>query len=353
MHVKFNGEAEWHALREAHIGGSEVASLFLLWQTPDGNEVVRHLYEESGPDDICLGGLSSFKSGFRLWAEKSGKIPPDDLSDVGRIQAGQYLEPAIAEWAKRRFPSFPLLKSRVYHQHPTIRGFGASLDYFIRKGMEPVDIKNVDGFIFRQKWEIDDTNAIVDFPLHIVLQIQHQIACIDDPKRGLKAERGHVLACVGGNELYLGSMPRHQPTIDKIEIAIQAFWYAVDNGLAPPVGDLPAVKEVFAVGLDKDAEGAILDFGGKPEIDRLLSRAMRWGKHAKFVEVQLELIKGRIGMLIGDHYGMRTDGFKVSWPTIQREEKVVSYVSPASTYRGGMRVSPISAPKPKKKAANA
>lgn len=332
MHKKFNSEAEWHALRDAHIGGSEVSSLFNIWLLPDGREVVRHLFEAVGEGDVCLGTLSPHKSGYRLFMEKSGRLAPDDLSEVERVLAGQHLEPAIATWANTRWPDWGLKKSRVYHVHPEIEGFGASLDYF-DKQRRPIDVKNVDGLQFKRKWDVDkETGEVVDFPLHIVLQIQHQIACFG-------SEEGGVLACVGGNELRRGFMPRHQPTIDKIETAVRAFWAAVHAGLEPPDADYPSVAEVYAFGESKDDNLPPIDWRGRDDADKDLRRYVRWLKHLKFVESHVELQKGRVAQRMGEHYKGLFDSGTVSWPTINRPAKRVEYDMAAKTYRGALSVS--------------
>lgn len=331
MHHKFKTEAEWHALRDAHVGGSEVSALFNLWRQPDGTEVVRHLYETVGEGDLCLGSLSPYLTGYRLFQIKSGRVEPDNLDEVERVMAGQFLEPAIADWAKRRWPKWGLLKSRVYHVHPTIEGFGASLDYFTQTGKEPVDIKNVDGLQFMRKWTLDDeTGEIIDFPLSIVLQIQHQIACTG-------AQRGHVLACVGGNELRRGSMPRHQPTIDKIETAVRAFWAAVAAGIEPMEADYGTVAEAYSFGKAKG--GPPVDWRGNDDADRALRRYVRWNRHAAFVKGQLELLKGGVARHLGEHYKGLFDSGQVSWPTIHREAKRIEYDVGEKTYRGAMTVS--------------
>lgn len=331
MHKKFNTEAEWHALRDSHIGGSEVAALFNLWRQPDGSEVVRHLYEAVGEHDICLGSLSPYLTGYRLFQIKSGVVQPDNLDEVERVMAGQFLEPGIAAWANKRWPDWGLKKSHVYHVHPTIEGMGASLDYF-SAAREPIDIKNVDGLQFKRKWVIDDeTGEIVDFPFAIVLQIQQQIACFG-------AQRGGVLANVGGNELRRGFMARHQPTIDRIEIAIQAFWAAVKLGLPPMDADYGTVAEVFSFGEAKD-QSPPLDYRGDPIADSVLRRYVRWSAHQAFVKAQIDLLKGRLALHLGEHYKARFDSGQVSWPTIHREAKRIEYDVPEKTYRGAMTVS--------------
>jgi predicted phage-related endonuclease len=194
---------EWHAIREQHIGGSEVTSLFYEWLLPNGEVVVRHMFEHYGPDDEVLGCMGSFRTGYRLFMEKAGLLMPEDFGDSDRVQAGKFLEPAIAAWAKDRWQWDRLQKVHRYMAHDTVAGWGASLDYELNvTGRPPVEFKNVDYGIFRDKWELDDDDEIVGIPLQYQLQLQCQIGCAN-------AESGYVVACVAGNKLYRGRVERH------------------------------------------------------------------------------------------------------------------------------------------------
>lgn len=341
MHIHFKGEAEWLALRDSHIGGSDVAALFNLWRRPDGSEVVRHLYEAIGEHDVCLGSLSPYKTGARLYMEKAGRLAPDDMAENQRILAGQFLEPGIAAWGNKRWPDWKLKKSHVYHVSDDTKGMGASLDYFDGR-RRPIDIKNVDGWVFRQKWVVDEqTGEIVDLPFSIVLQIQHQIACFG-------GDEGGVLACVGGNELARGFMPRHEPTISKIKTAVNAFWAAVDMGLEPPEADYGTIAEAYAFGESKDNATTALDYKDDEDANRELRRFLRWDRHKKFVENHVELLKGRVAQRLATNYKAEFADHIVTWPTIHRPAKEVSYTLKESTYRGGMRVTAIKEKKAKK-----
>ena len=130
--ITVRDEAHWHKLRAKHIGGSDVAALF---------------------------GLSSFSTRWQLWMEKSGKLPPEDLSNNKAVQAGTFLEAGIAQWAASLW-DWDIKKVEEYHTADDTPGMGATLDYALASGV-PVEIKWNSGFSDGWKYEGD---TIIEAP---------------------------------------------------------------------------------------------------------------------------------------------------------------------------------------------
>lgn len=328
--IKIASEAEWHAAREQNIGGSEIASLFYLYLV-DGQELVFHMFQEVPDGAVCLGCLSPYKTGHRLWLEKAGRLRPDDLSENERVIAGQHLEPALAEWAKEKF-DLKIRKVRRYLTHNDIEGWGASLDYeLIAPGMPPVEFKNVDFLVFRDEW-VAEGDEIIMPPLHINLQLQAQIGVTD-------ADRGYIVTCVAGNQLKRGEIPRHEPTQQKIGEAIFAFWQSIKSGFEPiHLADFDAVKKEFAEGNpDKKQPAKSID---ERTID--CARFVRWKKHLDFVQEHVDMIKARIAGSLGEATRGKASNFNITWPAVTRQEKLVpAYVQKELKYRGAFSVKEI------------
>jgi putative phage-type endonuclease len=202
-------QTHWHELRSQHIGASEVAALF---------------------------DMSPFTTLWQLWMEKSGKLPPEDLSGNKSVQAGTFLESGIANWAAHRW-DMKIEKVVDYYTADDCPGMGASLD-FQTDGGHPVEIKwsaHGDG------WEYEG-DTITCAPDNYVLQVLHQMACTD-------AEYGWLIALIR-NEPRRMKVPRSEEIISKIKSHVGAFWDSVRAGEEPPVD------------FDKDGEAVVrlLDF---------------------------------------------------------------------------------------------
>jgi len=208
-------QTHWHELRSQHIGASEVAALF---------------------------DMSPFTTLWQLWMEKSGKLPPEDLSGNKSVQAGTFLESGIANWAAHRW-DMKIEKVVDYYTADDCPGMGASLD-FQTDGGHPVEIKwsaHGDG------WEYDG-DTITCAPDNYVLQVLHQMACTG-------AEYGWLIALIR-NEPRRMKVPRSEDLISKIKSEVARFWASVVCGTEPPVD------------FDKDGEAVVrlLDFVPMSEV---------------------------------------------------------------------------------------
>jgi putative phage-type endonuclease len=213
--ISVRDQTHWHELRSQHIGASDVAALF---------------------------DMSPFTTLWQLWMEKSGNLPPEDLSDNKSVQAGTFLESGIANWAAHRW-DMKVKKVVDYYTADDCPGMGASLD-FQTDGGHPVEIKwsaHGDG------WEYEG-DTITCAPDNYILQVLHQMACTD-------AEYGWLIALIR-NEPRRMKVPRSEEIISKIKSHVAKFWDSVRAGEEPPVD----------FNKDGDAVVRLLDFVPMSEV---------------------------------------------------------------------------------------
>lgn len=195
----------WIARRRHYIGGSEVAGLFSLQAEESDNGLPKYV-----------------PSAFALYQIKSGGAP--DLEVTGeRPQWGLALEGPIGQAAAAE-EGLTLVKGG-YVTHPRIKGMACSLDFAARfpdGSWGPLECKNVDWLAHRRHWTNDEP------PLHVILQLQHQLACTG-------AARGLVACLVGGNHLETYHYQAAPKTIAAIEQQVGAFWDRVERRQPPPV----------------------------------------------------------------------------------------------------------------------
>lgn len=186
-------ETHWHEVRSKHIGGSEIAALF---------------------------GLSTFTSKWQLWMEKSGRIPPEDISGNKAVQAGTFLESGIAAWAAHRW-GMSVTKVADYYTADDTPGMGASFDFITAEG-RPVEIKWSSAFVSHWEYEGD---TIIDAPEAYILQVQHQLACTD-------AEYGWLIALIHDEPRRM-KIPRNDNIIGAIKGEVTSFWNSIAAGVEP------------------------------------------------------------------------------------------------------------------------
>lgn len=237
--IDIESDAHRAELRVKHVGGSEIAALF---------------------------DASPYITRWMLFQAKAGRAPLPP-ADNNRVAWGELLEPAIAEGVTRAM-RWQLLKCTTYAVHDNVPGMGCSVDYQVidhEDGPGLVEIKNVDWLAWRDGWSEERA------PLHIELQVQHQLAVTGHPW-------GAIAALVGGNELRIYPRRPDAKAIGAIEAAVSAFWAAVGAGEAPDPFGAPAENETIkALWPQIDATKTVDLTGDEEAYD--LARQLAWAKN--------------------------------------------------------------------------
>lgn len=252
--IEVRDEAHWHELRGPNIGGSDVGALL---------------------------GISPYKTRWQLYMEKSGKLAPEDLSNNKAVQAGTYLESGIALWASKIW-DMQLEKVNVYHTVDDVPGMGASLDYATPDGV-PVEIKwsaRGHGWLYQQ-------DTIIEAPEHYLLQVQHQIACVDAP-------HGWLIALID-NEPRRMLVPRHEGIVLAIRESIAQFWEDIRNGNEPDP-DFTLDGAAIALLLDQ-IPYADVDLGSIDGAEALFCKYKQKKAEAKQADADAETAKAELLLL--------------------------------------------------------
>lgn len=257
-------------------------------------------------ESAALFGVSPYTTRFELWHQKVGNIPGPDISRDERVMGGQFLEPSIAKWAAEKW-YWPLQPVPQYRENPRIERMGCSLDFETIDGLEPVEIKNVDTLVFRDQWAVED-GVIVHAPDHILIQLQHQLSCAPEghPDGEAYAQRGWIVACVGGNQLYRMEVARHPAMIERIEREVGHFWLTVEANEPPdPKFDIDAA----AIDLLYHGSGIeVQDLQGNARAQELAELYTACTAQEKAAREQKKAALAELKVLMGEARGALLDG---------------------------------------------
>lgn len=277
--IEFENQDEWLKLRTEDITSTEVSALF---------------------------GLNPWKTEFELWHEKKEQ-QVIKLEENERMSWGKALEEAIAKkFAEKN--GWDIEPFKDYARIPELR-LGSSFDYRIKdqESFKLLEIKNVDGLQFKNKWELDDDGKVNEAPPHIELQVQHQFAVTE-------WNDGYIGALVAGNvgqEIYRKPNPN---IINKIKEKVDKFWWSIDND-KPPKPDYERDSE-FICELYKDSqEGLVLDGTGSVELEQLVYDYQLAGVKEREYGKLKKAKKAEIIELIGGAEKVRGDGWTISAKT--------------------------------------
>lgn len=280
--LDYGDRASWLASRTSAIGASEVAGLFV---------------------DANGESLSPYTAPFKLWAEKTGQLPPEELNSEW-VHWGNLLEPAIAAryqevTGRELWQGGPFCVA----QHPEIERFRSTPDRWVTKatdrgGRGLVQLKNTAAF-FQRNWK-DGA------PMHIEIQCQAELATTG-------YEWDSVAVLIGGNTFKHIDIERDDSFIAELEDRVRWFWGLVERREAPPIDGSPQTLAALKLMHPKDNGQTV----------RLPEEAIAWfdamqsaKDDAKLAEAAAEWAQAKLRHAIGPAtFGELPDGRKLSLKT--------------------------------------
>lgn len=195
---------EWVQSRKESIGGSDAASLL---------------------------GLNPYSSPYALWAEKTGAIRPEDVSEKEAVRLGNFLEPYVAQ----RFSEITGKKVRREN-------------YILKNSDYPWAHANVDRLVIGEKagLECKTTSALNlkkfkngEYPANYYCQCMHYMAVTG-------YEKWYLAVLIGNHDFRIFEICRDEDEIAALMTAEEQFWNCVTSNTPPAVDGLPATGKTIA-----------------------------------------------------------------------------------------------------------
>lgn len=301
-------EAQWLELRKPDVTSTESAALF---------------------------GLSPYTTELELWLRKAGQLAAP-FEENERMRWGKRLERAIANGIGDDY-GVRVRRLSAYMRHDTVEGMGASFDYEVIGLVEPWDgedtilrqlyrkhgpgnleVKNVDGLIFRDQWLKDPETKEIEAPAHIEVQVQHQLEVSG-------RAWGAIALLVGGNRPVVIARERDVEVGKKIAHYIAAFWKSVRIGRQPSPDysrDLDVLKDVYRI-----AGGEPLDLRHSNRLPEVCREYQAAAADEKAAKARKDAAMAEVLDLIGNAPLAFAQGFKITAGTVAATE--VSYTRKA------------------------
>lgn len=168
-------------------------------------------------------GISPYKTPYRLWEEKTGRVEPEDLSDNLRVTLGNRLEDAVAKlWSDLTGINLRRRNRPIHHDDWLV----AHLDREIVGKREVWEGKTALGLFLSEEWGPDGTDHV---PMHYLVQCLGYLGVTG-------AERCHLAALIAGPELRHYVIERDENTIQRVLERGREFWdNYVRTDTPPPI----------------------------------------------------------------------------------------------------------------------
>lgn len=258
-----------------------------------------------GSDIAAIMGMSPWKSPLKLWAEKTGKIQPDDLSDNESVECGIELEAWVANWFSKK-TGFKIKIDLRDFIHPVYPYMVGHIDRWILKEDAILEVKTTSAFM-AQAWLGEE------IPHDYVLQLNWYQGILFRLGKRTEKQVGYIAVLIGGQKRRQKKIDFSLKLFEKQEAAAKDFWenYVLANK-APLAesGDEDTLAALFA-----DVKDQILSLDGRDEevLNNLIEELSGGEEQEKLVKEEISRIKNQIRQMLGESESAVTSRHGVTW----------------------------------------
>lgn len=293
--------ATWLALRQSDVTASDVPA-------------------------VCGEGM--FGSATKVWAEKLGKVGPQEMTEA--MKRGLWGEAAVFSAIEMEYPDWEVRRAKVYIRDTELR-LGATPDgAAIIPGLDGVTViqtKVIARPVFNAHWRTDpdDEHSPIVAPLGYQLQTLTETMLADAP-------RAMIMALVVDTfkwSLYAVPLDRNAAAETAIRDRVAFFWRNyLDTGIQPPVD--PERDEAIVKALFPKDNGLEIDLSHDNELPTLVDMLEADREAKRLAEKDEKICKTAIAAKMGEASIARlADGRRVS----HKSQGRAGYVVEPSSYR--------------------
>ena len=190
---------------------------FELVRTPDGDReawLEQRRHGVGGSDVAAIMGFSAFRGPYAVWAEKTGRLVPEDISDKPAVHWGNVLEPIVAGEYRSRHPDRRVRRVNAVCRSISRPWAQASLDFEVHDpelGWGVLEIKTA-GLRREGDWE-------EGVPLYYQTQVAHYLSVTG-------RKYADVAVLIGGQEYREYRVMRDEEDVSAVEEAVDEFWHS-------------------------------------------------------------------------------------------------------------------------------
>lgn len=267
-----------------------------------------------GSEIAAIMNMSPYETPLSLWAHKTGKLPPVELSNFEAAEIGAELE----EYVARKFTRKTGIKLRVDNRtfsHPKYPYMVGHIDRWVVGEDALFEAKTCSAWL-EKHWEGDE------IPQQYILQVVWYLGL-------LKKKTAHIAVLIGGQKFRTKQVEfdaeMFNIMVEKARVFMEEH---IIKDIAPFAveGDSETLLHMFPTSVNSNV---VLEGDLAKEMDVLLSDRSGAVESINHAKEELEGIEARIKQLIGPNESAETENWRVSWKTVERKE----YVVKASSYR--------------------
>lgn len=201
-----------------------------------------------GSDAGTLLGLNPYSSPYALWADKTGKVVPEDISDKETVRVGNDLEQYVAERFMEKTGK-KVRKANCFIYNSEYPFAHANIDRDVVGENAGLECKTT------SSWEILQQCKEGKYPDTWYAQVTHYMMVTG-------AERWYLGVLVLGKGFYEFTIERNEDEIKALAAAEEAFWSRVKSNTPPALDGTEATQTALKTVLGDSETGQVTDLAG-------------------------------------------------------------------------------------------
>lgn len=250
-----------------------------------------------GSDIAGVMGLSRWTTPLRIWAEKTGQVEPEDLSEKEYVQLGSELEEFIAKKFEKE-TGLKVRKAPKIYEMPGCPWMKCQVDRLITGSEDLLECKNASAWK-EKEWEGEE------IPIEYILQVSWQLLIT-----GRKA--GYIAVLIGGNKFRWKMIEADRELFDKMIDASGKFWSMVQTN-TPPVAesdDNNFMVELFPKGNDRIREAG-------EDVTAAIDLLQQTKAQIIDLEKTKNEMEAKLKAVIADAGGIKSPKYLVKWINVK------------------------------------
>lgn len=252
-----------------------------------------------GSDAAAVLGLSRYKTILQVWAEKTGTIEPDDISDKLNVRLGNKMEAIVSElFTEETGKKVHRVNETLFH--PNYPFIGANIDRLIVGENAGLEIKTTSAWMAKN-FEGDE------LPAEYILQCYHYMAVTGKPK-------WYLAVLIGNNDFKIKVLERDEKIIKQIIAKEVDFWekFVIPKTMPEAISarDSDTLFQIFP---DSLLAGEAVELGDKGA--RFIETLKANQADLKVLENVIDQNKNELKAMLGENLMGRTGDWIVTWKT--------------------------------------
>lgn len=250
-----------------------------------------------GSDIAAVMGVSRWKTPLQLYAEKTGQVEPEDLSNNEAVEMGNELEEVVARMFTKR-TGMKVRKAPKIYYIPDLDYIKCQVDRLVEGTDELLECKTA-GAWKAKEWEGEE------IPIEYTLQVNWQL--------GITGRKiGHIAVLIGGQKFLYKKIEFDADLFSTQKDAAIAFWEMVQKRIPPAV---MADDNSFIVNLFPEAGPDMME--ASQDVTDAIAMLQQTKAQIIDLEKTKDEIEAKIKAVIGDNAGIKTPEYTAKWMNVK------------------------------------